>query len=262
MHTFKSHRIARVEPRLSITMFCVNQCSLGQAPFPAIIKHRLLLFATSAMCSAADGSGVGDALDDRKNWQASAASIVPLPLADCAEHDGARQLFAHDRIVVSTLEGAEILDIGKDDVEFPMDDIRPAGFIGEQISADDQSLTVDDIMNFRNIKSTQKQFYDVVCETRKIVLDITDKVPWGHSYKLLKRNCPRCTLCNKCCERSGAHKLCSHGCLRHLWRSVNQQRGCFRTVVEGYVNGNGLETVFSKEEIAAEKQSILTEFHA
>jgi hypothetical protein len=30
--------------------------------------------------------------------------------------------------------------------------------------------------------------------------------------------------------------------------------------VEGYANGSGLETVFSKEEIAAERQSLLTEF--
>ena len=83
----------------------------------------------------------------------------------------------------------------------------------------------------------------------------------GKTYTLVKRACSRCTLCNICCTRSGAHILCSHGSFAHLWcRPQHESSRCI-VIVEGYSNGAGLSTRFSDDEITGELASIERQYN-
>ena len=52
-------------------------------------------------------------------------------------------------------------------------------------------------------------FWDITVGTR--LLDDADILEWNATCFLMRRSCPRCTLCSQVCERSGPHILCNHG---------------------------------------------------
>ena len=107
-----------------------------------------------------------------------------------------------------------------------------------------------------------------------------EEVHFGHVYILVKRMCARCNVCGACCTRTGAHSLCSHGNVNHLWCRPRQISGdneistrflmrrdqhvCETSVetrlciitVESYQNGLGLNSRFSDDEINKELSNI------
>ncbi len=93
-----------------------------------------------------------------------------------------------------------------------------------------------------------------------------DEVTWNRIYTLVKRKCARCTMCGRCCERSGEHRLCAHdtkkSSCRTLWHIVNEQKSSVRISVQGYCNGAGLDQKFSEMEIEEELNAITEEFQA
>ena len=99
-----------------------------------------------------------------------------------------------------------------------------------------------------------------------------DQVHFGNVYTLAERACARCTMCRARCTRSGAHMshiLCSHGSFTHLWcqpqhhcgnnKRYKTNHGVF-VAVEGYLNGCGLRSRFSNDELNTELPRIKQQY--
>jgi hypothetical protein len=75
-------------------------------------------------------------------------------------------------------------------------------------------------------------FYDITIGPRLLRSD--DILEWDTTYFLTERPCPRCTLCERTCGRSGPHKLCSHGGTEHVWHFIGKKEGSIYVSVQGY----------------------------
>ena len=98
-----------------------------------------------------------------------------------------------------------------------------------------------------------------------------EELVWGSSYQVVSSHCPACTVCRLSCARSAsAHVLCTHGVTEgsvHLWHDLRQRpletQGRLRTyiAIQGYMDGVGLGTELSEEEITVEVMQIATEVY-
>ena len=111
----------------------------------------------------------------------------------------------------------------------------------ERIEWGDESRTLDcsDVMRMMKIGNSEVAYYDLILLSApagsglvQTPMHSDDVVEWGCSYTLYRRPCPRCTLCNRACQREGVHKLCSHVCVPvanenclHLWHTLNKKKG-------------------------------------
>ena len=91
------------------------------------------------------------------------------------------------------------------------------------------------------------------------VLDLDEEVQFGQTYQLVRTQCPPCTLCDTCCTRGAMpHLLCAHlsgNDSMHLWHDVARRVYS----IQGYLNGCGLETEFTDDEIFREMKVIVLE---
>ena len=174
-----------------------------------------------------------------------------------AEKSGAEVI-----IVNCSSSGRQLLRITPEDLIWP-DDVP-------------QALDVFDVLSFLKIKHTEMALYDLIREDGCGVSYEGgvqyDELEWGQSYLLLKRTCPRCTLCDKACQRVGVHKLCSHGPSTmgkgqlglHLWHSLNRVSpgGKIMVTTQGYCNGCGLreEDVFPADVLSEDLCGLCDQF--
>ena len=94
-----------------------------------------------------------------------------------------------------------------------------------------------------------------------------DQVHFGKVYTLFERACARCNMCKARCTRSGDHSLCSHGSFTHLWSRPQHHCGNNKktnhrvlVAVEGYMNGCGLRSRFSIDELNTELPRIQQQY--
>ena len=128
---------------------------------------------------------------------------------------------------------------------------------------DERDKVVDrfDIFSFAKIPPAEHALYDLICsQTQTLPIESDEHLKWGHSYTLVRRSCPRCTLCNRICTRKGEHKLCAHGTKDHLWHMPRNQsmRGLF-IAVQGYHKQCRLtqeDSGLTQEEIHAELNAV------
>ena len=140
---------------------------------------------------------------------------------------------------------------------------------------EDRKLYLEDLFDFMGIPRHRHNLFDVLCsETAQNqelqLVKVSDEVYFGRVYILIQRSCPCCPACQACCTRLAAHSLCSHGNFSHLWCRPRQYSGNnepkrrkIRTVVwifDCYINGAGLKTTFSDEEIEKELDGIKQEY--
>ena len=87
-----------------------------------------------------------------------------------------------------------------------------------------------------------------------------DAVPWRQGedlhLRLVRNQCPRCTMCGEKCRRMGPHVLCSHGGIEHLWRNVEHSA---LSLVAGYLRQVGLWESLPQDTVDAEIRAILLE---
>ena len=146
--------------------------------------------------------------------------------------------------VEDALTGKVLLDISKDEATWPNEA---------------RWLYTFDVLSLLKIPEDEHPMFDLFhAEQQREPVQIAHL---GKTYTLVKRACSRCTICNICCTRSGAHILCSHGSFAHLWcRPQHESSQCI-VIVEGYSNGAGLSTRFSDDEITGELASIERQYN-
>ena len=162
-------------------------------------------------------------------------------------------------LVVHNINGDVLLEIKEEDVDWPADD-------------ESHVMSAIDVMVLVGIEEQEHAVYDLnpimpAGWTSESILMDDDKVQWGESYMLQHRPCPRCTLCNRLCERVGVHKLCSHKCsgtnmseALHLWHIYYDQSPEPFISTQGYLNGVGLQIVFPEDVIEDELRHMCGEF--
>ena len=133
---------------------------------------------------------------------------------------------------------------------------------------EERKLELEDVYRFLRIPGHRQYFFDLVCSEPalnpelQLVRYFDQEVHFGKVYTFIQRSCLRCPACQICCTRTGAHSLCSHGNFTHLWCQPQQHSGndnskrrklmTIEVVVEFYINGTGLGTRFSDDEIQTE----------
>ena len=121
------------------------------------------------------------------------------------------------------------------------------------------------VLELLQISPQRQCLYDIVT-TGEGDDRIVDEVQFGKVYSLIQRPCARCTMCDACCTREGPHRLCSHGGFDHLWcmpaRLVwpQHQSEPRRITVEGYNDGLGLDTRFTRQEVIEELDNIQQQY--
>ena len=143
---------------------------------------------------------------------------------------------------VVSLGGKVLLEINDSDVVWP---------------DEDRQLYLCDVLDLMGINPYNHCLFDFVGpqsahNEEGSLLDDADKVYFGKVYTLLQRRCARCSICQACCTRVGAHILCCHGSFEHLWRRPKPNHQRFQAMVEGYYNGCGLKSSFSRKDIVRE----------
>ena len=109
--------------------------------------------------------------------------------------------------VVDNVSGKVRLDITADRVTWP-------------VKA--RQLRALDVFRFLEIPSEEYPLFDLLHEEQQ--QEPVQDVHYGKTYTIVKRTCIRCIECNRCCTRSDAHILCSHGSFTHLWCNRNTGR--------------------------------------
>ena len=153
--------------------------------------------------------------------------------------------------------GEVLLDIIEDDLMWP-DESRElyALDVFELIGIGQRKQCLFDLSYSESAQNAEPQFAQDF-----------DQVHFGKVYTLAERACARCTMCRACCTRSaGAHSLCSHGSFTHLWCRPQHHCGNNKTnhsvfvAVEGYLNGCGLRSRFSNDELNTELPRIKQQY--
>ena len=93
-----------------------------------------------------------------------------------------------------------------------------------------RQLRALDVFRFLGIPSEEYPLFDLLHEEQQ--QEPVQDVHYGKTYTIVKRTCIRCIECNRCCTRSDAHILCSHGSFTHLWR--RPQHVSSRCIVQQY----------------------------
>ena len=148
-----------------------------------------------------------------------------------------------------------LLDVSADDFEWPDDEGC-------------RDLTVQDALELL----PNDNLYRTVCKTGELrVMGEDEELVWGSSYQVVSSHCPACTVCGLSCARSAsAHVLCTHGVSEgsvHLWHDLRQRplrlQGRLRKyiAIQIYMDGVGLGTELSEEEITVEVMQIATEVY-
>ena len=84
------------------------------------------------------------------------------------------------------------------------------------------------------LSARERLLVDIIEAASGMVLQWHEELVYSgevQEYLVLMRPCPRCTLCDKACTRTGPHQLCSHGGTEHLWHFAPPGERC---TVQGY----------------------------
>ena len=142
------------------------------------------------------------------------------------------------------------------------------GTIVWDVEPGDEGPFVDDLLDAVGLRAGSRELVDVIyggpdgCihESQELLVD-------GGRYTLLRRACPRCTLCRQCCTRSGPHTLCAHtdhaDVLAHLWYLVPASAGQWspgvHLTVQGHISLAGInmaEEIFGRECVQQELRQL------
>ena len=151
--------------------------------------------------------------------------------------------------VANAWSGAELFCIPRARVVWP-----DSG--GEQT---EHTIDVFDVLHLCGIPRQELALCDLLDERGHLLTGDMD-VPWRQGedlhLRLVRNQCPRCTMCGSKCRRMSPHVLCSHGGIEHLWRNVEH---CGLSVVDGYLRQAGLWESLPQDTIDAEIRAILLE---
>ena len=149
---------------------------------------------------------------------------------------------------------------------------RQNGPIVWEVEPGGEGPYVDDIFDAVGLRGPSRCLVDVIRggpggriqESHELLVD-------KGRYTVLRRACPRCTLCNQCCTRSGSHRLCAHidrpDALQHLWylmpaparpapaRPRSDMLAIQEVIVQGHMSLAGIgaaEEVFGSDHVQEE----------
>ena len=102
--------------------------------------------------------------------------------------------------VYDGISGRLVLDVSAEELEWP--------------DGSECILTVSDALHLMHMD----QEYSDLCKVQPVACNAMadcEELAWGSAYQLLRRRCPRCTMCESCCVRGPEqHVLCIHDNLR------------------------------------------------
>ena len=88
--------------------------------------------------------------------------------------------------VYDGISGRVLLDVSAEEFEWP--------------DSSDCTLTVSDALHLMHMD----QKYADLCKVQAVACNAMadfEQLAWGSEYQLLRRFCPRCTICGSCCVR-------------------------------------------------------------
>lgn len=156
--------------------------------------------------------------------------------------------------VIDGVSGRGLLDVSVEELQWPDDSDRILS-VSDALLLMDMDEVYSDLLRVQPVGGNVMQGFE--------------QLEWGSEYQLLRRRCPRCTVCGSCCVRGpGQHLLCAHDmsetCV-HLWHDLRVRKHSidsgFRRhiIVQGYCDGCGLETEFSADEVSTGIQDVIFE---